>query len=66
MPIVRWHGWGAKCRRCGQFIDLGDGLEAYKERDHVRDSLDVMAGDTIDALIESACGCAKPPQRRTP
>ena len=58
MPIRRWHGWGAQCRRCHSFINLGE-MEAWKEREHVTESLELLPGDVIEERIEEMCGCAR-------
>ncbi len=60
MPIVRWHGWAAKCRRCGQLVDPGEGL-AWSERDHVLESLDwtPRSGERLDEVITAVCGCTR-------
>ena len=66
MPIRRWHGWGAQCHRCGEWVDLGE-MEACKEREHVKDSLEVRPGECIEDAIGEACGCqAKKPVQETP
>lgn len=58
MPIKRWHGWGAQCRQCGQFIDLtGDGVMAWQDKDQVKESLDLQQGDAVEWLITLACRC---------
>ena len=61
MPILRWHGWGAKCRGCGSWVDLADGITAWEERDQVKISLDIAVGETrsIEEIILEACGCGK-------
>ena len=64
MPIVRWHGWAAKCRLCGKFVDLGDGNVAWKERDEIKESLEIRPGDPVDEIIAWACGCARRTRRK--
>lgn len=58
MPIRRWHGWGAQCRHCKQFVDLGD-VEAWTEREDVKISLGITLGDCIEEAITETCGCQR-------
>lgn len=64
MPIRRWHGWGAWCRRCRQWVDLGEGQEAYAQRADVKDTLGLTRGDSVEAAIQAACGCARRAQAK--
>ena len=60
MPIRRWHGWAAVCRRCGQPVDLdGEGALALESRATVKELLELPAYRTIEDAIESAC-CSVP------
>jgi hypothetical protein len=63
MPIVRWHGWAAKCGACGKFVDIGDGMIAFEQRDHVRDAVippeDRILWRTQEEAIRSLCGCRR-------
>lgn len=59
MPIVRWAGWCAKCRKCGSEVVLLDGVIALSEREHVKDSLGIEEGETIEEAITTNCGCQK-------
>lgn len=60
MPIKRWHGWGAVCKRCGKWVDIsGEGHTAWESRDDVKDALrDVNpCAETIEEQIHELCGC---------
>ena len=60
MPIVRWYGWAAKCRRCKQLVKFdGDEILAYQDRNHVRDAVtDCQPGRVkIEESITEICGC---------
>ena len=67
MPILRWHGWGAKCLACGDWIQLNNEVTAWEERDQVKISLDVSIAETqtLEEIIHDACGCGKPLPRRS-
>ncbi|OHD19771.1 MAG: hypothetical protein A2Y38_22325 [Spirochaetes bacterium GWB1_59_5] len=66
MPIIRVHGWGARCKKCGQLVELGEGYLAWLDhqdggdgREEVRLSLDMGPGDKLEESISRACGCER-------
>jgi len=60
MPVKRWRGWAAVCRRCGQPVDLdGEGALALESKASVKELLELEAYRTIEEAIESACDSAE-------
>ena len=60
MPIVRWHGWAAKCRKCGKLVDLGEGSYAYQDRWQVRETVTNDDEFKPEEGITDICGCERP------
>ena len=63
MPIVRWHGWAAKCDLCGEFVQISDEVIAFSDREDVIEA--VRPADmkclyrTIKDAIRCLCRCRK-------
>lgn len=59
MPLVRRHGWAAKCRRCERLVDLDAGVTAWEQREEVMISLNMTPDDRLETVITEACGCGQ-------
>ena len=56
-PIRRWHGWQAVCPDCKEPVLLCGEYTAFQTRDEVKESLDIIPGQTIEEAIRECCGC---------
>ena len=68
--VIRpWHGYAAYCPDCGDCVDLGDGMQAFKKAAHVREALyggdGSLRGDTLADLVRELCNCKMPSPERS-
>lgn len=59
MPIKRWYGWCAVCKKCGNQVELNSSGEFYKVKQDIKNVLkkEYSYKITLEERITEACGC---------